>query len=178
MARTAGYIVTEKDEVANPTRDGSVKNPSLKGGARHGKNLSKADEGEMESEGDGKVADDEVELANRVVQQYLKRLEKNTIDFLEGMRGVRDRKEEEREVNRWEEKNALDLVECVRVLRGEKKVCGKHDEMHGKMHGKMHDKKHDKKNEVIEHISWDPDDETTCPEMIEGFYDDEVKTVE
>ena len=156
MARTAGYIVTEKDEVANPKRDGSDKNPILRGGAGHGKTLSKEDEREMESEEDGKVADDEVEIANRLVQQYLKRLEKNTIDFLERMRPVRDRKEEEREVNRWEEKNALDLVECVRVLRGGKKVCGKHD----KMHEKMHDKKQDKKYEVIEYIWWDPDDET------------------
>ena len=140
MARRAGYTVSEGDDVADCRGDWSEKKLVSKGRAGNGKTISKEeDEREMESEEDGKVADDgdEVVTTNRLDEQYLEHLEKNAVDLLEHMRLLKGgKKEEESKTNRWEKKKAADVLEHVWMLQGGKKVC---------------DKKH------VEFIWWDPD---------------------
>ena len=143
MARRAGYTVIEGDGVADCRGDWSENDTVLsKGEAGHDKNLStEEDEREMESKEDGKVADEgnEVATTNRksLDQQYLKYLERNAVDLLEHMILLKGgKKEEESKINTWEKKKAVDVLEHVWILQGGKKVC---------------DKKH------VEFIWWDPD---------------------
>ena len=97
----------------------------------------------MEGEENAKFADDGDEnvTTNRksLNEQDLGRLEKDAVDLLEHMRLLKGgkKKEEKSKINRWEKKKAAEVLERVWMLQGGKKVC---------------DKKH------VEFVWWDPDD--------------------